>query len=90
MRTESVPYQLTTEERLERSRELAQAVADRRQLEEDHAERRGYMRREIQQLDRRIRDLSEVVRAGVEWRDAATLRFDELLRPSEGGDGATA
>lgn len=59
---------LTDEEKLDRSRQLAQAIRERTLMDLDHEERRKDMTKERKELERRIVDLADVVRTGAEDR----------------------
>lgn len=62
---------LTTEERAERGRELAAAYRARQVLDEEHAERKLFMKQEIQAAERRIAELARIVGEGREERPVA-------------------
>jgi hypothetical protein len=68
---------LEPEEVAERARQLANAVRELQLLEEDQADQRQAMAREKKAVQRRVSDLAEVVRTGIEDRPAQDQLFDD-------------
>ena len=65
----SLPFKLSDEEKLDQGTRSARAVQEVLELRHDQKESNRRFKEQIEDLEKQIKDLSQVVASGTEWRD---------------------